>query len=235
MSENNNAGQMGWMEPVLYDIGLTHGQPGKADIYDACLNGIQSGTNGAFTAVASHDLVRGLGSPKSGLIFQLTSPEPPVPVEFNWIRFIVGTGDDNLRNDSTATAKVTLVNGHFFTVTLKAKDHGSLANGSTQLPLDFFIRHNVPTLPTPTQALAGVQINLFQGGSFPETAENWVVATLQVSLFNTRQPQFCQLDLVGSSKLQDGSTGLVRLSESAGPSGNGPSSPVYQPGPASGC
>ena len=57
MSENNNAGLIGWMNPVLYDIGLTRGQPGNANIYDTCLNDIQSGKNGTFTAVAGYDLV----------------------------------------------------------------------------------------------------------------------------------------------------------------------------------
>jgi hypothetical protein len=158
-----------------------------------------------------------------------------VPLEFHLIRFIVGTGDDDLRNESTATADVFLKNGEQFTVTLKAKNAGSWGNGTVNGPLDFDIPSTVTTLPTPTQALSGVQINLIQGGSFPETDDNWDITTLQVSLFNPGSPQFCQLDLVGEFQLQDGSTGLVRLSGSKGSSGNGPSSPIYSPGPNSGC
>jgi hypothetical protein len=156
-------------------------------------------------------------------------------LEFHLIRFIVGTGDDDLRNDSTATVDVFLKNGEQFIVTLKAKDAGSWEKGTVQGPLDFAIPSTVTTLPTPTQAVSGVQINLIQGGSFPETPDNWDISTLQVSLFNPGSLQLCQLDLVGNFELQDGSTGLVRLSASAGRSGNGPSSPIYSPGPNSGC
>jgi hypothetical protein len=48
-------------------------------------------------------------------------------------------------------------------------------------------------------------------------------------------PEVCPLNLVGTSVLQDGSTGLVRLSKNADSSGNGPSSPKYLTGPGSGC
>jgi Pro-kumamolisin, activation domain len=235
MSLQNNSGLMGFLNPTLYDIGLTRGESGNSDLYDTCFNDIQKNSNGGFNAVPGYDLVTGLGTPKGALIFQLTNLTPTVPVEFHQIRFIVGTGGDDLRNDSTATADVSLKNGEQFTVTLKAKNAGSWGNGTVNGPLDFDIPSTVTTLPTPTQALSGVQINLIQGGSFPETDDNWDITTLQVSLFNPGSPQFCQLDLVGEFQLQDGSTGLVRLSGSKGSSGNGPSSPIYSPGPNSGC
>jgi hypothetical protein len=119
-------------------------------------------------------------------------------------------------------------------VTLKAKDAGSWDNGTIHGPLDFDIPGTV-TLPTPTEALSGIRINLIQGGGFGETADNWDITSLQVSLFNTGSEQLCQLNLVGSFQLQDGSTGLVRLSQSAGSSGVGPSSPTYPTGRNSGC
>lgn len=236
MSLQNNAGLMGFLNPTLYDIGLTSGESGNADLYATCFNDISDNvSNGGFKSVPGYDLVTGLGSPKSGLIFQLANSAPTTPVEYHQIRFIIGTGGDNLRGDSTATADVFLKNGGQFTVTLKAKDAGSWDNGSIHGPLDFSIPSTV-TLPTPTDALSGVRINLIQGGSFPETDDNWDINSLQVSLFNPGSGQLCQLDLVGNFELQDGSTGLVRLSGSAGSSGVGPSSPIYATGgPDSGC
>jgi hypothetical protein len=155
-------------------------------------------------------------------------------VEFHQIRFIVGTGGDNLRADSTATADVFLKNSGVFTVTLKAKNAGSWDNGTIHGPIEFVIPGTV-TLPTSAEALSGVRINLIQGGGFGETDDNWDISSLQVSLFNPGGQPLCQLNLVGSSQLQDGSTGLVRLSGSAGSSGVGPSSPIYPTGPGSGC
>jgi hypothetical protein len=230
LSQQNNSGLMGFLNPTLYDIGITRGENGNSDLYAACFNDIQDNvSNGGYRAVAGYDLVTGLGSPKGGLIFQLTNLTPTVPLEFHQIRFIVGTGDDNLRGDSTATANVFLKDGEQFTVTLKAKDAGSWDNGTVHGPLDFDIPSTVTMLPTPSQALSAVQINLIQGGSFPETDDNWDITTLQVSLFNTGSLQLCQLDLVGNFRLGDGSNGLVRLTGSDG------SSPKYPTGRNSGC
>ena len=67
------------------------------------------------------------------------------------------------------------------------------------------------------------------------SADNWDIANLQVSLFNPGSTQVCQLNLIGTSVLQDGSTGLVRLSKNADSSGNGPSSPIFPTGLGSGC
>jgi hypothetical protein len=92
----------------------------------------------------------------------------------------------------------------------------------------------VPIL-TQTKGLTGVRINLVQQHNPDWSADNWDIQILQVLLFNPGSPQVCQLNLIGTSVLQDGSTGLVRLSKSAGSSGNGPSSPIYSTGPGSGC
>jgi Pro-kumamolisin, activation domain len=234
-SLQNNAGLMGFLNPTLYDIGLTINDSGDNDLYDLCFNDIQDKvSNGGFESVRGYDLVTGLGSPKTGLITQLGTISPTTPATLNLIRFIVGTGGDDLRNDSTATANVFLKNGGQFTVTLKAKNAGDWGNGFTTPPIDFSIPNTV-TLPTIAEGLSGVQINLIQGGSFPETDDNWDISTLQVSLFNPGTSQVCQLNLVGTSELQDGSTGLVRLSGSPGSSGVGPSSPIFNTGPGSGC
>ena len=234
MSLANNAGIMGWINPTLYDIGLTIGDTGNADLYSQCFHDINDNVSNkffpwpvggpGFQSVTGYDLVTGLGTPKGGLIYQLGNTTPLTPIEFTEIRFIIGTGGDDLRNDSTATADVFLKNGGQFTLTVKANGAGDWGNGTINGPIDFAIPNTV-TLPTLSEGLSGVRINLIQGGSFPETDDNWDISFLQVSIFNPGSEQICQLNLVGG-----GSSGLVRLT------GSGPSSPIYSTDlPGSGC
>lgn len=88
---------------------------------------------------------------------------------------------------------------------------------------------------TQTRGVAGVRINLVQNN--PDwNADNWDITSLDVTLFDSVQlVEVCQLKLTGNSRLEDGHYGLVRLSKSPGHSGSGPHSPVYSPGPNSGC
>jgi hypothetical protein len=240
LSAQNGGGLMGFLNPTLYDIGLTRGQSGGADLYAVCFNdiadnvsnGIGKGGSG-YRAVAGYDLVTGLGSPKPGLITQLASATPTTPAQFSLIRFIIGTGTDGLRSDSAAFATVFLKNGGKFNVTLKPNGEPQWDAG-TQGPLDFAIPADV-TAPTPTQALSGVQITMLEDPQGAEGDDNWDITTLQVSLFNPGSEQLCQLNLVGNAELKDDHIGLVRLSGSIGDSGSGPASPVYVTGPGSGC
>jgi hypothetical protein len=241
LSMQNGSGLVGFLNPVLYDIGLTAGQPGNADLYSACFNDIADGASnnpsghGPFLAVPGYDLVTGLGSPKAALIYQLASATPLTSnLPLSIIRFTIKTGDDNLRSDSTATATVILENGGQFTVTLKPKNQASWDNWTVHGPLDFAIPTTL-TLPTMTQGLQSVQINLIQGGNITETADNCDVVTLQVSLLSPNTEPVCQLNLTGDAVLQDGSHGLFRLSQTAGSHGDGPHSPVFTTGPGSGC
>jgi Pro-kumamolisin, activation domain/Subtilase family len=241
LSMQNGNGLVGFLNPVLYDIGLTADQPGDADLYAACFNDIADGASnnpsghGPFLAVPGYDLVTGLGSPKAALIYQLASATPLTPtLPLSIIRFTIKTGDDNLRDDSTATATVILQNGGQFIVTLKQKNQASWDNWTVHGPLDFAIPSTL-TLPTMTEGLQSVQINLIQGGNWTETADNWDVVTLQVSLLSPNTEPVCQLNLTGDAVLQDGSHGLFRLSQTAGSSGDGPHSPAFTTGPGSGC
>jgi len=87
----------------------------------------------------------------------------------------------------------------------------------------------VPPL-TASQGLVGVQIHLIQNN--PDwSADNWDIANLQVSLFNPGSPRVRQVDLIGTSRLHDGSIGLVRLTKNVDFPGGGPNSPVYSAGP----
>jgi Pro-kumamolisin, activation domain len=260
-----SAGLAGFLNPTLYDIGLTRGT--SVDLYAACFNDIADGVSNAngfpgfpfnppagvgFKSVPGYDLCTGLGSPKPALITQLGSPTPADAV-FRVIRFIIGTGDADLRGNggfgtgckgSGCTADVFWPGGGMSTFTLKPIDTDDSWNNWTSTgPIDFPIPatdssgNPVPVL-NESQGIVGVRINQQQGNySAPCGPNNWDIASLSVSLVAPTLviKPLCQLNLVGTSQLQDGSTGLVRLSNTPGSSGNGPSSPIYTTGAGSGC
>lgn len=245
--QSGGTGKAGFINPTIYDIGLTRGTAN--DLYKVCFNDINdNGNNGVggggsgFSAVAGYDLCTGWGSPQAGLINQLGSDTPLTPNQpLSLIRFIITTGNDDAGgglHGSTQTADCFVPGGGVFTLTLRNSGDSNWDNGSTHqvdfpIPATDNTGNPVPML-TETKGLTGARINLVQ--SNPDwSADNWDIANLQVSLFNPGSPQVCQLNLVGTSVLQDGSTGLVRLSKSAGSSGNGPSSPIFSTGPGSGC
>jgi hypothetical protein len=87
---------------------------------------------------------------------------------------------------------------------------------------------------TQSHEIVGVRINLVQDNP-NESADNWDIVDLSVTLLNQGSPPVCQLKLNGTSTLQDGSTGLVRLSKNPGDSGVGPSSKLFPTGAGSGC
>jgi hypothetical protein len=186
------------------------------------------------------------------LITQLASPTPADAV-FRHIRFIIGTGDADLRGNggfgtgcagSGATADVFWPGGGMSTFILKpANTAESWNNWTSTGPIDQPIPatdsagNPVPVL-NESLGIEGVRINQLQGNYHaPCGPNNWDIASLNVSLVAPTlvvEP-LCQLNLVGTLHLQDGSTGLVRLSETQGSHGNGPSSPIYTTGAGSGC
>jgi Pro-kumamolisin, activation domain len=258
-----SAGLAGFINPTLYDIGLTRGT--AVDLYAACFNDIADGVSNAdgwsgspsglsvgFNSVPGYDLCTGLGSPKAALITQLALPTPADAV-FREIRFVIGTGDADLRGNggfgtgcagSGCTADVFWPGGGMSTFTLKPTDTDESWNNWTNTgDIDFLIpttdNNNIPVpVLNESQGLEGVRINQLQGNySAPCGPNNWDIASLSVALVAPSLviKPLCQLNLTGTSQLQDGSTGLVRLSETAGSSGNGPSSPIYTTGADSGC
>ena len=131
-----------------------------------------------------------------------------------------------------------------FTVTLKPTDTDDSWDNWTStgpiiqpIPATDSNGNPVPVL-NETQGITGVRINMQEGNYVaPCTADNWDIASLNVSLVAATLvvPPLCQLNLVGTAQLQDGSTGLARLSETQGSSGDGLSSPIFPTGPGSGC
>ena len=98
------------------------------------------------------------------------------PATFDQITFSIGTGSDDLRGDSSATASVVLPNGSQ-TFTLKAQSDPGWGNGS----------NNARTFPIagPPQVLpsfGAITITLTSHNSFGETDDNWNIQYLQVTV-----------------------------------------------------
>ena len=238
-SIQNHAGLMGFLNRTIYGIGLTRG--GANDLYTNTFNDVTSGNNAngfgsGFTAVSGYDLVTGWGSPNCALVSQLGTPTPfTLNTVYSEIRFTIVTGNDDAgggQNGSTQTGDVLLKDGTSFTETLRNSNEAHWDNGSThQVP--FQIPDTVTPPLTQLNGIAGVRINLVQNN--PDiAADNWDIADLFVDLVQPGIPAACQLHLVGTFRLQDGSTGLVRLSKNPGSSGVGPSK-TFPTGAASGC
>ncbi len=155
------------------------------------------------------------------------------------IQFVIKTGNDDAGggiNGSTQTADILLHNGKSFTVTLRNSGDPHWGNWSTNT-VSVRVPIAVGLYPSQPNGIAGIRLNLVQNNP-SWGADNWDVVSLAVTLLDEPTDpalSVCQLQLVGHQQLQDGSTGLVRLSQSAGSSGNGPSSPVYTTGHGSGC
>lgn len=246
-SRNGGSGLSGFINPTIYAIGLTSGSANDLykvcffDIADGVSNGGCGGGGAGHSSVTGYDLCTGWGTPTGALINQLGSNTPLTPNQpLTLIRFIISTGGADLGgglHGSGATATVTLKNGGTFSVTLKTASQANWPNGSVNeltFPIPPTDSNGNPVLLTQNVGIAGVVINQVQSNP-GWSANNWDIAALQVGLLNPGSPAVCQLNLVGENVLQDGSTGLVRLSLTAGSSGNGPSSPFYATGPGSGC
>ena len=202
-------GPAGFLNPTLYDIGLTRGT--SVDLYAACFNDIADGGSNAngfpggttglslgFTSVPGYDLCTGLGSPKPALITQLASPTPADAV-FREIRFIIGTGDDDLRGNggfgsgcvgSGCTADVFWPGRRHVDLHAQAARHrrvlGELDQhrdrSTSAIPATDINGDPVPVL-NQSKGIEGVRINMQEGNhTFPCTADNWDIASLNVSL-----------------------------------------------------
>jgi len=200
----NHSGPLGFANPTLYSLARGgHYNIDFHDIKDGSTNSLSSANPKQFTAVASYDLTTGLGSPSCALINDLAPPAAPPPT-FSKIDIAITTGGDDLRKDSAANAVLQARDGSTIqTFALKGKNQGSWDNNS---PHDLVFTLNKPL----TMAMLGsIQINLVQGGSFPETADNWNVQDLNVKLLGG--PNNAQVSL-----LSLGGDPLVRLTGSAG-------------------
>jgi microsomal dipeptidase-like Zn-dependent dipeptidase len=107
-------------------------------------------------------------------------PASSPPGTFNQITFVIGTGNDDLRGDSSATATLLSPNGATLQViTLKDQhDNHSWANGTS---------HTIPTPLNPPRSLAEIGqivIGLQTHNGFGESDDNWNVDNVVVTLSN---------------------------------------------------
>ena len=104
---------------------------------------------------------------------------PVSPGTFNQIEFVIGTGGDDLRGDSSATATLEGADGSALrTFTLKTQDQPGWDNNSTHTV-------TLPLNPAISSATVGrVVITLTSHNSVTETDDNWNIETLHVTLSN---------------------------------------------------
>jgi hypothetical protein len=149
--------------------------------------------------------------------FALPCPPPPIvtgPTLFDTITFVIGTGGDDLRGDSSATATLfspgsTTVFGitipfgpSFQTVTLKAQNAAGFPNNSSRT-LSFPLNN-----PMPLSAIAALSITLTSHDGFGETDDNWNIQSASISLSNSTTGQSaCFANALGNP--------FVRLTNSA--------------------
>jgi hypothetical protein len=183
----NGVGPVGFASPVLYDIGLTVAQPAP-NLYTMSFNDIADGlSNGAFSSVAGYDLATGWGSPKCGLITQLSSSTPLTPAGFSELQIHIQSGDDGIRDDSEASVDVFLggVASPIHNVFHPQNATGWDPKGTV---------HDLIML-LPTAVVAGgidhLVFNLVTHNNFPETNDNWTIGGLDVRLVNPTGPASC--------------------------------------------
>jgi hypothetical protein len=108
--------------------------------------------------------------------------QTPGDVKYSSIRFIIQTGGDDLRGDSSASAQLFSINGSpLQTLTVKNSGGGSWPNNSTHTVEDKL-----------SQQLSGneigtIALTLTSHNGFLETNDNWNVQSIAVELFSGSQ------------------------------------------------
>jgi len=124
------------------------------------------------------------------------------------IQLSIGTGGDDLRGDSSATAALQGPGGASFeTVTLKTQGQASWGNNSGHIVV-------APFNQASQTALGQVAITLTSHDSFPETPDNWNIQNLTATVFSPTGGILCQQSLSGNplARLTGAGTGLFVLS-----------------------
>ncbi|MHB8270069.1 S53 family peptidase [Bradyrhizobium sp.] len=208
---------MGFLNPTIYDIGQTRGT--ARDLYVSTFNDISDGTNNfngfgnGFPAVAGYDLVTGWGSPTCNLLIQLATPAPLTNVmPLVLLEITIGTGNDDLRDDSEAKATITVqADANFpersFDVTLHPS--GSGAWQAQVVTISGLAVPNPGPQVTLSSPVKSVTITLISHNN-QETDDNWNITSVGVDAYNPGTQHVCQINVAGNANL-DGDTGLVRL------------------------
>jgi hypothetical protein len=150
------------------------------------LNGTMVNNNGSAssdTATGSganpYDILDTMNSGSSwGSYLYVGGPTPvaPVAAKFNQVTFNIGTGGDDLRGDSSATASIVLPGGTQ-TFTLKAQSDPGWPNNS-----DHTKTFTIAGAAQPLSAFGNITITLTSHNSFGETDDNWNVQTVSITV-----------------------------------------------------
>jgi microsomal dipeptidase-like Zn-dependent dipeptidase len=131
------------------------------------------------------ELVNSAGNPLARLTGSQPSlnlqPEVKAPAgSYNQVQFVIATGDDDLRGDSSATATLQSSTGAVLQViNLKAKDQPAWNNNTTHTVM---AQLNPPRTPA---SLGKIKITLTSHNSFGETDDNWNVNGVNVKFLNS--------------------------------------------------
>jgi len=114
-----------------------------------------------------------------GSYFFVGGPTPlasTAQATFNQITFNIGTGGDDLRGDSSATASIVLPGGTQ-TFTLKAQSDGEWANNS-----DHVKTFAIAGAAQPLSAFGPITFTLTSHNSFTETDDNWNIQNVDITV-----------------------------------------------------
>lgn len=147
------------------------------------LNGTMANNNGVATA----DIATSSGADPYTIQMHMNSGgswdsyfyvggPTPAAATFNQIVFNIGTGGDDLRGDSSATATVK-IGGGTQTFTLKAQSDPGWSNNS-----DHVKTFAIAGAAQPLSAFGNITITLTSHNSFPETDDNWNIQSCVVTL-----------------------------------------------------
>jgi hypothetical protein len=132
-----------------------------------------------FALLSHRNSIRNLSLFAFGLLCFLIHPQSLSAQTFNQIQFVIETGDDDLRGDSSATATLLASNNSTLQViTLKSQNQSSWNNNTS---------HTVTATLSPAlaaSAIAHIVIRLTSHNSLTETDDNWNVQSVVVTLSN---------------------------------------------------
>jgi hypothetical protein len=142
-------------------------------------NGVASSDTGTGSGSNPYDIQDFMNSGSSwGSYLYVGGPTPYAPPKatFNQVTFNIGTGGDDLRGDSSATASIVLPGGTQ-TFTLKAQSDPGWGNNS-----DHVKTFTIAGPAQPLLAFGDIKITLTSHNSFPETDDNWNIQTVNITV-----------------------------------------------------
>ncbi len=118
------------------------------------------------------------------------STAPPPTGNFNVLMFTIGTGGDDLRDNSSATASI-IINGQTQEFTLKAQNAAAWSNDSSHQAL-FLVG-----MPQPANQFGDVTIALQSHNGAFQSDDNWNIQSIAAKLIAKSGAEACYLNVSG--------------------------------------